>query len=98
MTIHTYIHPYIHTVLYWSAKQGKENKKRKSGRGMDRVEVAPEMTVGSLRRFRATLIRPTQGLPTKRLRLHRQGSLETIPENKMLYQVVDGVSLGPNAR
>ena len=36
-----------------------------------------EATVGSLRRFRAALVRSTQGCP-KRRRLHRQGSLRTL--------------------
>ena len=36
----------------------------------DKVEVAPGVTVASLRRFRAALIGPTQGLP-KRHRLCR---------------------------
>ena len=30
---------------------------------VDKVEVAPGVTVASLRRFRAALIGPTQGLP-----------------------------------
>ena len=33
----------------------------------DQVEVAPGMTLARLRRFRAALIGPTQGLPIKRL-------------------------------
>ena len=32
----------------------------------DKVEVAPGVTVASLRRFRAALIGPTQGLPERR--------------------------------
>ena len=32
----------------------------------DKVEVAPGVTVASLRRFRAALIGPTQGLPKRR--------------------------------
>ena len=46
--------------------EGRE-KTSKTGRGRetaeaDKVKVAPGVTVGSLRRFRATLIGPTQGL------------------------------------
>ena len=41
----------------------------------DNVEVAPGVTVASLRRFRAALIGPTQGLPTRR-RLCRQRNLK----------------------
>ena len=32
----------------------------------DKVEVAPGVTVASLRRFRTALIGPTQGLPKRR--------------------------------
>ena len=45
-------------------------KKREEAEEAHKVEVAPWVTVASLRRFRAALIRPTQGL-TKRRRLCR---------------------------
>ena len=32
----------------------------------DKVEIAPEMTVASLRRFRAALLELTQGFPKRR--------------------------------
>ena len=41
----------------------------------DKVEVAPKVTVASLRRFRVALIAPAQGLP-KRRRLCRQRNLK----------------------
>ena len=36
----------------------------------DKVEVAPGVTVASLRRFRTALIGPTQGLPKRRRLCH----------------------------
>ena len=45
----------------------KRQRKREAGE-VDKVKVAPGVAVGSLRRFRATLIGPTPGLP-KRHRL-----------------------------
>ena len=51
--------------------KGEENasnqrqKKREAGE-KDKVEVAPWVTVASLRRFRAALIGPTRGLPMRR--------------------------------
>ena len=57
-----------------------ENRLRKrEAEEVDKVEVAPAVTVGSLRRFRAALIRATRGLP-KSCRLRRQGSLKTLRE------------------
>ena len=48
-----------------------QQKNKREAEEADKVEVAPGMTVvTSLRRFRAALIRPTQGLP-KRRRLYR---------------------------
>ena len=57
------------------------------------VEVAPGVTVASLRRFRAVLIGPTQGLPKQR-RLCQNRSLKTL---RVRY-VVDAMPLGANAR
>ena len=45
-------------------------QKKREAEEADKVEVAPGVTVASLRRFRAALIGPTQGL-TKRRRLCR---------------------------
>ena len=58
----------------WWVKK-KENasshrQKKREAEEADKVEVAPGVTVASLRRFRAALIGPTQGL-TKRRRLCR---------------------------
>ena len=48
-----------------------ENRPRRGeAEEADKVEDAPRVTVGSLRRFRVALIGPTQG-PTKRRRLRR---------------------------
>ena len=44
---------------------------------MDKVKVAPGVTVASLRIFRAALIGPTQGLPKWR-RLCRERNLKTL--------------------
>ena len=43
----------------------KRQKKREAEEA-DKVEVAPAVTVASLRRFRTALIRPAQGLPKRR--------------------------------
>ena len=48
----------------------QRQKKREEAEEADKVEVAPGVTVASLRRFRAALIGPTLGL-TKRRRLCR---------------------------
>ena len=47
-----------------------QRQKKREAEEADKVEVAPGVTVASLRRFRAALIGPTQGL-TKRSRLCR---------------------------
>ena len=44
---------------------GHRQRKREAVEA-DKVEVAPGVTVASLRRFRAALIGPTQGLPKRR--------------------------------
>ena len=59
-------------------EKAPENRQMKSeAERADKVEVAPGVTVASLRRFRAASIGPTQGLP-KRRRLRRSGSLEIL--------------------
>ena len=47
-----------------------QRQKKREEAEADKVEVAPRVTVANLRRFRAALIRPTQGL-LKRRRLYR---------------------------
>ena len=47
-----------------------QRQKKRDAEEADKVEVAPGVTVASLRRFRTALIGPTQGL-TKRCRLCR---------------------------
>ena len=59
-------------MLVWVKGDEKKSKirqrKREAGEA-DKVEVAPGVTVASLRRFRAALSGPTQGLPKwRRLR------------------------------
>ena len=51
-------------------KASDQRQKKREAEEADKVEVAPGVTVASLRRFRAALIGPTQGL-TKRSRLCR---------------------------
>ena len=53
-------------------KSDRQRKKERDAEEADKVEVevAPGVTVGRLRRFKAALIEPIQGLP-KRRRLHR---------------------------
>ena len=48
-------------------EEASEHRQRKrEAEEADKVEVAPGVTVVSLRRFRAALIGPTQGLPKRR--------------------------------
>ena len=47
-------------------EKASEHRQRKRKAEADKVEVAPGVTVASLRRFRAALIGPTQGLPKRR--------------------------------
>ena len=44
----------------------KHRQKKRDAEEADKVEVAPGVTVASLRRFRAAMIGPTQGLPKRR--------------------------------
>ena len=41
----------------------KHQQRKREAEEADKVEVAPGVTVASLRRFRATLIESTKGLP-----------------------------------
>ena len=41
-------------------------QKKREAEKADKVEVAPGVTVASLRRFRTALIGPTQGFPKRR--------------------------------
>ena len=43
-----------------------QRQKKRDAEEADKVEVAPGVTVASLRRFRTALIGPTQGLPKRR--------------------------------
>ncbi|CAM9458935.1 unnamed protein product, partial [Ascophyllum nodosum] len=43
-----------------------QRHKKREAEETDKVEVAPGVTVASLRRFRTALIGPTQGLPKRR--------------------------------
>ena len=51
-------------------KASEHRQKKREAEEADKVEVAPGVTVASLRRFRAALFGPTQG-PPKRRRLCR---------------------------
>ena len=82
-------------IAAWVTEEEKASEHRESKREAektDKVEVAPGVTVASLRRFRAALIGPTQGLP-KRRRLCRWRILKPWE-----YGVVDTMRLGANAR
>ena len=57
-------------------EKASENRQRKrEAEEAHKAEVAPGVTVASLRHFRAALVGPTQGLP-KRRRLCRKRSLK----------------------
>ena len=47
-----------------------QRQKKRDAEEADKVEVAPGVTVASLRRFRTALIGPTQGLPKRRQLCH----------------------------
>ena len=47
-----------------------QRQKKREAEEADKVEVAPGVTVASLRRFRTALIGPTQGLPKRRRLCH----------------------------
>ena len=53
----------------------KPRQRKREAEEADKVKVAPGVTVARLRRFRAALIGPIQGLP-KRRRLCRSKSLK----------------------
>ena len=64
----------------WVREEENASETRQSKRDAeeaDNVEVPPRMIVGSLRRFRAASMGPTQGLP-KRCRRRRGGTLRTL--------------------
>ena len=44
-------------------KASEHRQRKREAEEADKVEVSPGVTVASLRRFRATLVGPTQGLP-----------------------------------
>ena len=44
----------------------KTRQRKREGGNTDKVNVAPRLTVGSLRRFRAASIGPNQGFPKRR--------------------------------
>ena len=53
----------------WVRKEenaSNQRQKKREAEEVDKVEVAPGVTVASLRRFRTALIGPTQGLPKRR--------------------------------
>ena len=46
------------------ASEHRQTLRKREAEEVDKVEVAPEATVASLRRFRAALVGPAQGLPS----------------------------------
>ena len=53
----------------WVKEEGNASEhlqRKREAEKVDKAEVAPGVTVASLRRFRAALIGPTQGLPKRR--------------------------------
>ena len=52
----------------WDEQENASNQrqKKREAEEADKVEVAPGVTVASLRRFRTALIEPIQGLPKRR--------------------------------
>ena len=77
-------------------EQSSEHRQKKREReDADKVEVAPGVTVASLRRFRAASIGPTQGLPMRRrlwvcacVFFASTDRASTIPSNIRGYQPV----------
>ena len=56
-------------MVAWVKKEEKASERQQRKREVeeaDKVEVVPGVTVASLRRFRAALIEPIQGLPERR--------------------------------
>ena len=47
-------------------RTSEHRQRKREAEEADKIEVAPGVTVASLRRFRAALIGPTQGLPRRR--------------------------------
>ena len=76
-------------------EKAPENWQKKTGaEEMEKGEVVPGITVGSLRRFKAALIGLTQGFP-KRRRLRRYGSLRIL---RVRCWTLDVFPLGGDAR
>ena len=60
-------------------EKASENQQRKrEAKEAEKVEVAPGVTVGSLRRVKAELIGPTQGLPNWRRLRQQENSDNTV--------------------
>ena len=58
------------TLLREEENASNQRQKKRDAEEADKVEVAPGVTVASLRRFRTALIGPTQGLPKRRRLCH----------------------------
>ena len=56
-------------------KASEHRQRKREAEEADKVEVAPGVTVASLRRFRAALFGPTQGLPKRVDCTHRPETL-----------------------
>ena len=59
-------------------KVSKHRQREEEAEQADKVEVAPGVTVASLRSFRAALIGSTQGLPKRRLIVDLRHGQETL--------------------
>ena len=56
-----------YSILYLEEENASnQRQKKREAEEADKVEVAPGVTVASLRRFRTALIGPTEGLPKRR--------------------------------
>ena len=64
----SYLRPIRFTTAWVKQEENAsdQRQKKREAEAADKVEVAPGVTVASLRRFRAALIVPTQGLTKRR--------------------------------
>ena len=70
-TVHEGGYRFMATWVREEGNASNQRQKKREAEAADKVEVAPGVTVASLRRFRTALIGPTQGLPPKQRRLCR---------------------------
>ena len=63
---HHLLPKYYLILLREEENASNQRQKKRDAEEADKVEVAPGVTVASLRRFRTALIGPTQGFPKRR--------------------------------